>query len=104
MTETETTDVSTPETSTDATKSKLIELDLVNDEGRSYTGSFTGRMLVELDDCDLYEHEDGRILAHDRKHETVHSVDDVHELREWLTTDEYIEAMDALDETPIVDL
>lgn len=90
-------------------ESEDIELnDLLDDEGRYYTGRINGSLITGEGDCHVYisKHDETgpRIIVHDIDKQTIHYLDDTADLEHWLDQDEYIEAMHTLGETPVVNL
>jgi len=84
---------------------KPIKLQLEDDEGRTYTGRFTGVELVE----NLYLKEDGTVLFYDEDRQTTYSPEPTQDLEEFLAGclrdhEDYIEACHALGITPEVEI
>jgi hypothetical protein len=78
-----------------------IHLNLVSEEGRSFVGRFTGKLLVSTEQVDVYLTQDERIFVH-----TGDTVIEVLEddLEKWVKGEDYLEACMQLGVEPIVDL
>ena len=84
---------------------QTFELDLEDRDGNSYRGRITGAKIAEDNDYSAYLTTDERVIVHE-EHKGRYTVLDCpeDELANWLRGDAYIEAMNALGLTPVVDL
>jgi phage I-like protein len=87
-------------------KTTTHEVPLDDDEGR-YTGRITGAEIAanERNDVRVFLTDDERVIVHDGenlKHWVVE--DPVEELHAWLDDDQYVAALRALGEEPVIDL
>jgi hypothetical protein len=76
-------------------------------DGRSYTGRITGVSIASDDrtDVEIFLTTDERVIAYDGGKSTYFVLDDpVEQLRGWLPASLYAQAVEALGETPIIDL
>ena len=85
-----------------------VELSLLDDDGRRYTGRFIGSLIAGGRNCAVYfsEHNElgRRILVHDLDKDSVFCLDDPADLEDLLYPEDYIETMHALGETPVVSI
>ena len=84
-------------------ESEEIELTLLDDEERSYIGRFTGTMVAEGTTHDAYVNNEGKVILHDTRDGKIYYIE-AKELENYLGEAEYIEAMHALGENPIVSI
>lgn len=99
-------------TSKTLTEPQTFELQLEDEEGRSYTGRITGALIATGHrDVELYLLDDERLIGYDPNrpehwefgNEATMSLED--EVRGFLNDDgAYIEAMHAIGEKPVIDL
>jgi len=90
-------------------ESKEIKLtDLIDDEGRFYTGRFNGSQITYGRKFQVYISENDaletRIMVHDVSEQKIYYLDGAADLEAYLDQDEYIEAMHALGEAPVVNI
>ena len=80
-----------------------VVLSLTDSDGRSFKGRFTGKLLADDVNGELYLKEDETLLFYRPQAETYSAVE-VDELQELLSLEAYIEAMHALGEEPVIDI
>jgi len=90
-------------------KAEEINLnDLMDDEDRFYTGRFNGTQITDGGEYHVYisDHNElgTRIIVHDLSNQKIHYLDDAEDLGDYLDQGEYIEAMYALGETPVINI
>lgn len=83
---------------------QVYEVDLVDDEGRLYTGRITGAQLAEDDRREVFLTEDERLLFYDGRKLAYWEVDDPEDLEDQLSPGAWAEVCHALGITPTVDL
>jgi post-segregation antitoxin (ccd killing protein) len=81
----------------------IIELQLEDKDGRSYSGRFTGTLLDEHDDWSVYLTHDERVLVYDEKNWSVDEMTP-EEAAEQLDPGKFPEALRALGVTPVLDI
>ena len=80
-----------------------VILDLEDENGRSYKGRFTGKLLASGDRESVYRKDDGTLCVYDLHRLKVFTIE-ADDLGNYLSGDEYIEVMHALGLTAIVDI
>jgi hypothetical protein len=86
---------------------QTFELTLEDHDGHIYTGRVTGACIAESrhGEVSVFLTDDERVIVYEDDRRQYHVIDDVHNLRDWLTDDAaYCDALEALGETPIVDI
>jgi hypothetical protein len=85
-------------------EAKLVRLSLEDNDGRSYVGRFTGTMIADDDDVEVYLVEDGTVIAYESERLRYSVVENPSEDLQGLGTDAYLDAMNALGLEAEVDL
>jgi hypothetical protein len=83
------------------------ELRVENSDGIEYVGRITGTLIGQSrqGDVQFFLTAEERVVVYHEEKLTYQLLDDpVDELRNWLDEDEYVDAVVALGETPVVDL
>ena len=85
---------------------ETFELDVEDSNGRAYTVRLHGAQLSQQDPTGVtaYLGEDERIYVYNERNRQLAEGVAAADLRGWLEDEEYIDAMDALGETAIIDV
>lgn len=81
-------------------KHQVYELQLEDREGNFYMGRVVGEMIAE----DVFLTAKGNFVFYDEKRQSIEVIENVEDLRDLLYEDKYIEVMNGLGLTPVVDL
>lgn len=84
--------------------SRVYEVALENDEGGQFIGRIEGTMIADDEDVQVYLTDDERVIVVDGRRQKHFEVQDLEELRDWLTGDAYVGALTAMGEKPVIDL
>ncbi|MBA3245709.1 MAG: hypothetical protein H0T61_11125 [Actinobacteria bacterium] len=89
--------------------SEVHELQLEDKDGRAYIGRVAGAILAlesqGAKHVEVYLTDDERVILYDGNKRSYFVVEDpVEELRGYLTLDSYIDILDSLGETPIIEV
>jgi hypothetical protein len=79
-----------------------VRLDLQDEDGRDYVGKFTGKLLGEGHEVQIYLGDDERVIAYDQEKASWYELTDRDSLEDWLPHDPDVlfEVLYALGETP----
>lgn len=86
--------------SIDDIKHEVHELSLEDRDGNAYTGRLIGEQIAEA----IYLTAEGRFVFYDDRKQHIDVIEHVEDLRGALDQDTYIEVMNRLNLTPVVDL
>lgn len=86
--------------------SEKISLDLVDEDGLTYVGTFTGKLIGRADDAAVYLTEDERVILYDTRERNFEENPGNDLLAEWLGADPgvYAQVMRALGEEPEIEI
>jgi hypothetical protein len=87
---------------------ETYELDLIDREGRGYTGRIKGKLIAGAPGVSVYLTDDERVIVHDEDRSEYHELEDhpAEYLRNWFPRDPgaYAEACEALGVKAVIDL